>query len=97
MSTCPELELPNGFPQIDMLDKFLQSNGPVSRIPIENHLSLRVSLIHPCSNLAGNNIAGPILPAIGGLTNLTMLVLYDNKLNGGIPPELGNLTYLYGL
>ncbi len=42
-------------------------------------------------------IAGPIPPEIGQLTNLTYLGLRNNLLSGPIPPEIGNLTNLYQL
>jgi len=47
--------------------------------------------------LAYNWIVGPIPPAFGSLTNLTVLDLNDNWLVSSIPPELGNLTNLTGL
>ena len=48
--------------------------------------------------LPGYNLTGEIPPELGGLSNLTVLVLSSNQLTGEIPPELGglsNLTHLY--
>ncbi|RMZ48890.1 hypothetical protein EB821_05200, partial [Candidatus Marinimicrobia bacterium PRS2] len=45
-------------------------------------------------NLSWYNLSGPIPPAIGQLTNLTLLKLTNNDLNGSIPEEIGDLTNL---
>ena len=42
-------------------------------------------------------MTGEIPPELGGLSNLTDLVLYNNQLTGEIPPELGGLSNLMGL
>ncbi|GEM_PF-2424337 len=42
-------------------------------------------------------ITGPIPAAIGKLTNLTQLSLYNQQLTGSIPNEIGNLTHLTSL
>lgn len=47
--------------------------------------------------LAGNNLAGPIPPALGDLDALQRLDLYDNSLTGEIPAELGKLADLEAL
>ena len=44
--------------------------------------------------LGGNQLTGEIPPELGGLSNLTGLVLYGNGLTGEIPPELGRLSNL---
>ena len=48
-------------------------------------------------NLPFNNLAGPISPALGKLTDLASLILEGNSLAGPIPPELGKLTSLVEL
>ena len=48
-------------------------------------------------NLPFNNLAGPIPPELGELTDLASLMLEGNNLAGPIPPELGKLTSLEGL
>ena len=45
----------------------------------------------------GNGLAGGIPPALGGLSNLTVLRLIANDLSGSIPPELGDLVHLTDL
>ena len=47
--------------------------------------------------LPGYNLTGEIPPDLGGLYNLTVLVLSSNQLTGEIPPELGGLSNLTGL
>ena len=44
--------------------------------------------------LRSNQLAGPIPPELGKLSNLTTLDLGINDLTGPIPPELGNLSEL---
>ena len=44
--------------------------------------------------LPGNNLTGTLPAELGGLSNLTDLVLYNNGLTGEIPPELGGLSNL---
>jgi len=39
-------------------------------------------------------LSGEIPSSLGGLTNLTQLLLHYNQLSGPIPASLGNLTYL---
>ena len=39
-------------------------------------------------------LTGEIPPELGGLSNLTRLVLSGNQLTGEIPPELGGLSNL---
>ena len=41
-----------------------------------------------------NQLTGEIPPELGGLSNLTELVLSDNQLTGEIPPDLGGLSNL---
>lgn len=48
-------------------------------------------------NLAVNNLAGTIPPAIGRLTALKQLRLEANLLAGALPPEIGNLESLQWL
>ena len=47
--------------------------------------------------LRSNQLAGPIPPELGNLSNLTELVFLYNELTGPIPPELGNLSNLKSL
>ena len=47
--------------------------------------------------LAGNELSGEIPAALGGLSSLQDLYLYENRLSGEIPPELGQLTNLQWL
>ena len=47
-------------------------------------------------DLVGMGLNGRI-PELGGLSNLTHLVLANNQLTGEIPPELGGLSNLTGL
>ena len=47
--------------------------------------------------LENNGLSGPILPVLGGLTNLLGLILSENDLTGEIIPELGSLTNLVNL
>jgi hypothetical protein len=42
-------------------------------------------------------LTGSIPPALGNLTNLVELMLFNNQLSGPISQELGNLTSLYAL
>ena len=44
--------------------------------------------------LIGNQLAGPIPPELGNLSNLQELELLGNELTGPIPAELGNLSNL---
>ena len=44
--------------------------------------------------LGDNNLAGPMVPQLGFLANLTSLNLGGNALTGTIPPGLGSLTNL---
>ena len=44
--------------------------------------------------LGGNQLTGEIPPELGGLSNLTQLILDHNQLTGEIPPELGGLSNL---
>ena len=44
--------------------------------------------------LEANNLAGPIPPEIGLLTQLRRLTLADNALDGRIPPDIGRLALL---
>ena len=44
--------------------------------------------------LGGNNLTGDIPPELGGLADLTVLVVEENDLNGPIPPEIGRLSRL---
>ena len=44
--------------------------------------------------LGDNNLAGPMVPELGSLANLTRLNLGGNALTGTIPPGLGSLTNL---
>ena len=53
----------------------------------------RVMTLH----LNNNQLTGEIPPELGGLSNLTWLVLHDNELTGEIPPELGALSNLTNL
>ena len=39
-------------------------------------------------------MSGEIPAELGGLSNLTILYLYDNELSGEIPAELGSLSNL---
>ena len=48
-------------------------------------------------NLYGNNLTGPIPPALGDLSRLVFLQFGDNTLTGPIPPELGALSNLDSL
>ncbi|WP_223788748.1 fibronectin type III domain-containing protein [Marinicella meishanensis] len=57
-----------------------------------------------CSNnklvelrLSGNNLSGEIPPAIGELTDLTLLAMGENPLRGTIPDEIGNLSNLFNI
>ena len=45
-------------------------------------------------DLRDNNLAGPIPPELGNLSDLELLYLSENQLTGPIPPELGNLSNL---
>ncbi len=58
----------------------------------------RVTEIRMCivcfGTVIGNNLLGTIPPALGTLSNLTELTLFNNQLTGTIPPELGNLNNL---
>lgn len=45
-------------------------------------------------DLIANNLAGPIPPEIGKLTELTFLRIYGNLLTGELPGELGSLSKL---
>ena len=47
--------------------------------------------------LGDNNLAGPMVPELGFLANLTSLNLGGNALTGTIPPGLGSLTNLMAL
>ncbi len=42
----------------------------------------------------GNNVSGPIPPALGKLANLRLLNFTANDLSGAIPPEVGDLAKL---
>ena len=44
--------------------------------------------------MGSNDLTGPIPPALGNLSNLSILGLGNNRLTGSIPPELGNLSSL---
>ena len=48
-------------------------------------------------DLPGNDLSGPIPPALGALTHLERLNLSSNDLSGPIPPELGDLANLRSL
>ncbi|PRP85354.1 putative leucine-rich repeat receptor-like protein kinase [Planoprotostelium fungivorum] len=45
-------------------------------------------------DLSGNQLIGPIPPALGQLTQLETLLLNDNQLSSEIPKSLGNLAQL---
>lgn len=47
--------------------------------------------------LDGNNLTGPIPPALGNLANLASLQLRANRLSGPIPSQIGDLVRLGGL
>ena len=47
--------------------------------------------------LSWNQLAGPIPPHLGDLSNLESLDLDGNQLSGEIPPELGNLALMESL
>ena len=68
---------------------YTDSNGRVRVIDLETDLT---DLLE--TGLLGNNIAGPIPPELGNLSNLAGLYLSRNRLSGPIPPELGNLSNL---
>ena len=48
-------------------------------------------------NLSSNSLYGALLAALGDLSNLRELYLYDNQLTGDIPTELGSLSKLQQL
>lgn len=47
--------------------------------------------------MASRGIAGPLSPLLGQITTLTILVLWNNSINGSIPASLGSLTNLVSL
>lgn len=48
-------------------------------------------------DLGNAGISGSLIPELGGLKNLQYLELYDNRMAGSIPANLGNLTSLISL
>ncbi|KAF8400028.1 hypothetical protein HHK36_015902 [Tetracentron sinense] len=70
------------------------------------------TLINPCTwfhvtcnnensvirvDLGNSGISGPLVPALGNLSNLQYLEVFGNKISGTIPKEIGMLTNLRSL
>ncbi|XP_062197976.1 disease resistance protein BAK6-like [Phragmites australis] len=80
--------------------------------PYNTMQSWNPKLINPCTwlhitcnndnsvirvDLGNSGISGPLIAQLGGLKNLQYLELYENRLNGSIPPTLGKLSHLVSL
>ncbi|KAL6496279.1 hypothetical protein OROGR_029537 [Orobanche gracilis] len=96
-------ENPEGVALFAFKDKLSDPNGMLNGWNSDNDLCLWPHITCDSSNLVysidlGNSgLSGPLVSNLGVLTNLQKLHLFENKIYGTIPEELGNLKKLVSL